>query len=130
MSNTDTKRESILEDRNAKNMNRATKSSMAIFTNYLKEKNYPELNEIEDKDLPDIMLEFYSNLKKVDGEDCVQSMKYVHMCCDKKAELGIDFISIKAYIKADEILCGVNKQKRIKGLGSTKSTPVIFLTLI
>ena len=74
----DTERENILNERNTKNTKRATKSSMAIFMDYLKEKNYPDLHDIPDSELPDIMLKFYTDLKKVDGQNyCVQSMKCI-----------------------------------------------------
>ena len=42
-----------------------------------------------------------------------------------KSKRGLDLISNEAFVKANEMFCGVNKQKRIQGLGSTKSTPVI-----
>ena len=55
-------------NRNAKNTNKATKSTLKIFTDYLEEKGMPILPEILDADLSKILQNFYLDLRKIDGD--------------------------------------------------------------
>ena len=125
---TSDERKKIMDKCNARNTNKATKSTLGILTDYLKEKNKPELKDIETEDLPDILLQFYMNVKKSDGDDyCVQSMKCIRAGINRhlKAERRIDIISSDLSVKANEMFCEVNKQRCIDGKGSVKSTPAI-----
>ena len=47
--------QSILEGRNAKNTNRATKSIMRTFHDYLHEKGHPIIDELDMSELPAIL---------------------------------------------------------------------------
>ena len=125
---TDQERQEILDNRNAQNTNKATKSTVGILIKYLKEKQLPDLTDIKNEDLPDILLNFYTNAKKTDGDDyCVQSMKCIRAGINKylKAERGLDIISSELFVKANKMFRGVNKQRRIQGKASVKSRPVI-----
>ena len=51
-------RQKILDECGSKNTNRATKSNVNIFDQYLKDKNLKEFNEIEDNELPAILEQF------------------------------------------------------------------------
>ena len=53
----------ILKDRNAKNTNKSTKSSMNILYEYIKAKNLPPLDATPDKDLPKLFEDFYSDAR-------------------------------------------------------------------
>ena len=126
---TEHERKQILDNRNAENTNKATKSTVGIFIEYLKEKQHAELAAISTEQLPSVLLEFYTNAKKTDGGDyCVQSMKCIRVGINRymKAERGIDIISNENFVKANEMFRGVNKQRCIEGKGSVKSTPVII----
>ena len=125
---TDSEKHEILEGRNAKNTNRATKSCITILRDYLSEKQLPAVELLDIDELPDILMDFYTNLRKVDGENYkLQSLKCIRAGINRymKAEKGIDIISSDKFVKANEMFRGVGKQLRIHGLGSTKSTPVI-----
>ena len=118
----------IMLERNSVNTNKATKTSLSTFRDYLREKELKPLEEIADSELPDILHDFYTNARKTDGSDyCVQTMKCIRAGINRhlKAERGLDIIDNTAFTKANEMFRGVNKQKRIQGKGSTKSTPVI-----
>ena len=81
-----------------------------------------------DEELPNVLNDFYTEARKIDGSDyCVQTMKCLRARINRyfKAERGLDIIDNPAFIKANEMFRGVNKQKRIQGKGSTKTTPVI-----
>ena len=104
------------------------KSSIVTFCDYLKEKEYPKITELTLDNLPNILMDFYTSLRKTDGDIYkLQSIKSIHagINCYMKAEKGIDIISGDAFVKANEMFLGVGKQLRMSALGSTKSTPVI-----
>ena len=94
------------------------KSTVGILIDYLKEKQLPNLTEIQNEHLPDILLNFYTNTKKTDGDDyCAQSMKCIRVRINRymKAERGLDIISSDLFVKANEMFRGVNKQRHIEG---------------
>ena len=126
---TTAEKKQIMEERNAKNTNRATKSALVTFRDYLCEKQLKPVEEISNEDLPEILLDFYTNAKKTDGSDyCVQSMKCLRAGINRymKAERGLDIIENERFVTANEMFRGVNKKKREQGKGATKSTPVII----
>ena len=57
-----------MENRNAANTNKATKSSLKVLTDYLEEKELPILPKILDADLPKLLQDFCLDLRKIDGE--------------------------------------------------------------
>ena len=67
-STSDQEKTKLLDDRNAKNTRRATKNNIKVLTDYLTEKQLPSLDQLTDDDLPEVLFNFYSNLRKVYGE--------------------------------------------------------------
>ena len=64
----ETEMQQILEDRNAKATVRATKSKVRGFNSYLQEKNIAQdESEISDELLPEILQQFYANMRKEDS---------------------------------------------------------------
>ena len=127
-STTDEEKKKIMEDRNAKNTNRATKTAITTFREYLTEKQLKPLEDITNEELPEILNNFYTEAKKTNGTDyCVQSMKCIRAGINRyfKAERGLDIISNTDFVQANEMFRGVNRQKRIQGKGSTKPHAVI-----
>ena len=119
---------SILERRNAKNTKQATKSNIKTFHDYLVEKQFPKLEDIDMNDLPKILENFYPNLRRVDGEDYkLQSIKCIRAGINRwtKSNRNTDIIGDVRFTKANEIFKGVSKIARENGKGTTKSTPVI-----
>ena len=62
-STTEEEKAKLMENRNAKNTNRATKSSLRCLMNYLIEKGRPALSEISDDKLPSLLLDFYTDMR-------------------------------------------------------------------
>ena len=118
----------ILDGRNAKNTQRATKSNIKTFHDYLAEKSYPELHEINMEELPEILENFYPNLRRIDGEQYkLQSIKCIRAGLNRwtKANRSVDIIKDVKYTKANEIFKGISKLARKDGRATTRSTPVI-----
>ena len=61
-STTEEEKELLMKQRNAKNTNRATKSSLNCLMNYLIEKEMPTISETSDDDLPHVLI-FYTNMR-------------------------------------------------------------------
>ena len=68
-STTDEEKAKLLEERNAKNTNKATKSSLKALTSYLIEKELRALCDILDDDLPELLLNFYTDLRTIKGNE-------------------------------------------------------------
>ena len=126
---TDQQLQEILEEKDAKNTKRATKSTLKIFTDYLCEKGYPQLEDIEDLDLPDILFRFYGDLRRTDGEEYkLQSIKCIRAGLNRhtKAKRNLDIISDVRFTQANELFKGKSKVICKQGKGSTRPTPIIF----
>ena len=68
----------IMQERNSINAVRATESTLRILTQYLNEKQLPELEEISDDELPNILKSFYTNLRTMNSElYALQSLKCI-----------------------------------------------------
>ena len=122
------KQEEIFAKINASNRNHATKSSMESITEYLKEKQLPNVDDLNTDNVSDILTDFYTNLRKVDGENYkLQSIKCirarVRINSYMKANKGIDVVGSDKFVKANEMFQGVEKQLQMSGLGSVASTP-------
>ena len=57
------KKQKIMDDRKAENTNKATKLWVDLFVAFLKEKHYPEIDDIPTLDLADIIEDFYLALR-------------------------------------------------------------------
>ena len=80
------------------------------------------------EDLPEILQNFYPNLRRVDGEDYkLQSIKCIRAGINRwtKANRNVEIISDVCFAKANEIFKGVSKMARENGKATTKSTPVM-----
>ena len=53
----------LMEDKNAKNTNRATKSSITALNDYIKEKNLKPLEQTGNDELPDLVENFYCDAR-------------------------------------------------------------------
>lgn len=99
-----------------------------ILTDYLKEKKLKPLEEITNDELPEIMLDFYTNLRKVKGGDYkLQSLKCIRAGINRftKANRNLDIINDTRFTQTNEMFKAVSTKARREGRGSTKSTPPI-----
>ena len=57
-------KDKILNNAKAENTNKATEQWISVLREYLAEKNLPILEEILDNDLPSVLSDFYTEVKK------------------------------------------------------------------
>lgn len=139
-SSTEKKIDYILEKRSKPNTNRATKLWLSCFTDYLAEKKLPKEDEIADDALPEILLQFYSEVRKKEikenpGQDISDDDKLYKNTTLKairgalarhfKNTRSIDIISNERFIKANAVFEGVTKINKEKGKGNIVSKPPI-----
>lgn len=68
VSTSEQEKKRILTERKSKGTQQSTESKMRCFTAYLKEKNYPEEKDISNEHLPNVLLNFYSDLQRANSE--------------------------------------------------------------
>lgn len=127
-SKTEKEKEELMQDRHKNNTKHATKNCVKIFTDYLHEKKLKQFHKLTDDDLPDILLDFYSNLRKVNGGDYkLQTLKCIRAGINRctKEQRGLDIISDERFKKTNEMFKAVTTRARKEGRGSTKNTPPI-----
>ena len=144
----DTEKDKLLEERKAKNTNRATKQWVSAFTQYLKEKQAGEINNVTVQTLPKLLEDFYFSLRKQkkkepkkkrsklqlsrkndpdgDSDDTFyknSSLRSARAALNRhfKSTLGIDIISNEQFIKATEVFQAVSKKGKTEGHGEVKS---------
>ncbi len=118
----------ILTDRKSKGTQQSTESKMRCFNAYLKEKGYEEEGAITDADLPNVMLNFYSDLCKTNGDIYkLNSLKGMHAGINRhmKETRGIDIVSDPCFLKANEMFDGIKVKAKKQGKAVTNSKKVI-----
>ena len=63
-------KQKIFNERKAQNTNRATNTWMKCFNDYLSEKNLPKESDLPTLDLPEILSDFYCELKRTSLQMC------------------------------------------------------------
>lgn len=117
-----------MTDRHKDNTQRATKNSVKILQDYLAEKKLSKLEDITDENLPNILYDFYSDLRKVDGGNYkLQTLKCIRAGINRfmKEKRGLNIINDTTFTRSNEMFKAVSTKARRLGLGSTKSTPLI-----
>lgn len=118
----------ILSEKDRKSTQRATKNMVKILTDYLAEKKLKPLDELLNEELPDILLDFYTNLRKAKGgEYKLQSLKCIRAGLNRytKSTRNLDIIKDIRFTQTNEMFKAVSTKARREGRGSTKSTPPI-----
>ena len=130
-------KEEILSKKKAKSTNNATRLWVNCLKGYLIEKNHPDLNNIPNIELNEILGNFYTELKKkkVDTNDEQTSDEYrnttlrcirgalVHYFKDIR---GIDIIKNETFLTSNEMFLAMMKVNKEKGLGDIVSyRPVV-----
>ncbi len=134
----------ILEQRNNEKTNQAMKNMLHILHEYLIQKELPELSQITDTDLPELLETFYTELHQKTGDPyklaslkCIRAGLNRHFKevrgIDIRAGLnrhfkevrGIDIISDSRFTCTNQMFKGVAKICRKEGCTATRSFPVI-----
>ena len=73
------------------------------FHEYLTEKDLPAIKDLTIDNLPDILMNFYTKVRKVNCEN--YKLKCIHAGINQfmKARKGIDIISNESFVKANEM---------------------------
>lgn len=127
------------------NTNKATKLWLQCFMDYLLEKQLPAIDKITTPELPFILEQFYSDVRKKEAqanppheqavnEEDDDSRLYKNttlkairaaLTCYFKTNLSINIVSNESFIKANEIFEGVQHINKQKGKGNIVSKPPI-----
>lgn len=120
--------EQLMDERVKKNTQRATKNAMKTLSDYLLEKNLKTFDELTNDELPQILLKFYSDLRKVDGgEYKLQTLKCLRAGINRftKEKRNLDITNDLKFTRTNEMFKAVSVKARKEGRGSTKSYPPI-----
>ena len=138
----------IYNARKSENTNRATRTWVTCFNEYLAEKNLPHEADLDLQDLPSILADFYvelrkKNVKKIahklgDGGKVVPqnaelddykntSLKCIRAALNRhfKGTRNIDIISNPLFIQCNEMFQGVTKKGKRESRGEIDSKPPI-----
>lgn len=103
----------IMDERHRDNTKRATRNAINTLHEYLKEKKLAKFEDIAEEDLPQVLLDFYSNLKKVDGGDYkLQTLKCIRAGINRytKEHRNLDIISDLHFTRTNEMFKAVSTQ--------------------
>ena len=98
-------KQELLEARNKKNTNHATKSNLKVQADCLGEKQLKTFEEFHDDELPDMLDTFYSDLRRKDGELYkLQSLKCIRAGINRytKEHRNIDITADPSFSIANE----------------------------
>ncbi len=118
----------LLERRQSKSTREQTKCHMNILRMYLMEKNLPKIEEIQDAELPNILKDFYSSVRKEDsGMYKLASLKCIHASLNRfmKEERNIDIIADPRFIQANHMFKAMSVETKHQGKAVTVSKKVI-----
>lgn len=122
-------RDKIMEDRVNDNTKKVTKIWMKCFNDYLTERDLPDQDTISSDDLPKVLEEFYTELRKVDGEQeyKTSTLKCIRAAINRyyKEHRSIDLLQDGRFVRSNEMFKGVTKKAKQEGRGETESTPPI-----
>lgn len=122
-------KQDIYDGRKAPSTNKATKVWMKCFNDYLKEKNLPDSETISSDDLPAVLSDFYTELRKSDseGEYKTSTLKCIRAAINRyyKSKRSLDILSDPRFIMSNEMFTGVTRKAKKEGRGEVDSRPPI-----
>ena len=116
----------LVDDKDAKNTKRATKTALRVLQQYLKEKKVPEP---QTKDgISNVLKLFYAEARKVDGtsysKSTLNSLRF-GLGRHFKATLGFDIINDPAFAEANKVFGAKCVELKRQGLAKVEHTPPI-----
>lgn len=122
-------KDNIMDGRIRENTKKATDCWMRCLNDYLKEKKLPKVDNIETKDLPQILSDFYTELRKVDceGEYKTSTLKCIRAAINRyfKEKRSLDILQDQRFIQSNEMFKGVTRKAKAEGRGEVESRPPI-----
>ena len=101
---------------------------MKLLLNYMNEKGLPNLDDIADENLPDLLEESYSNAHTKNSELCnTTSMKSIRSNINRwfKEKRKIDIISDACFVQSNSMFKAMQVRAKIEGRGVCKHTKFI-----
>ena len=121
---------SIIEESDAKNTKRSTKTAITIFRNYLSSKGLNiDFENFTSTDLDKILTKFYAEIRQENGDFYKKSTlitirhginRYL-----QKANTNVDIINGVDFVKSKQMFSAVCKDLKRKGNGGGKHYPII-----
>lgn len=122
-------KEDIYDKRIRDSTKEATKVWLKCFNDYLKEKKLPDAASVSTEQLPTILTDFYTELRKVDGqgEYKTSTLKCIRAALNRyyKDTRCIDIIANESFIRSNQMFKGVTCKAKEEGRGETESKPPI-----
>ena len=118
----------ILEEKNSKNTDKATKCGMNCLFEYIKAKNLPDLNSMADSDFPKLLEDFYMDLHTKDKQFYkTSSMKSMRSNINRwfKENKKLDIISDTCFVESNSMFKAMQVQAKKSRKGVKKSTKLI-----
>ena len=115
----------ILQGKDKKSTQKATKGAVTKLKKYLQVKKLPHIEQISVEDLPNVLFHFYVEIKpKKDDDYSVQSFKCIRAALNSyfKSERGIDIIKNPEFVHPNEMFKGICVHSKSIGKGLKKST--------
>ena len=120
---------SLIRESKAKNTNRSTDSALRKLRLYLQHRELPTIEDVDNADLPDILLKFYTDIRtQKTGENFqTSSFKVIRAGLNRyfKCERSLDIVSDERFMKANLVFDSVQVKAKKMGKGVTRSTPHI-----
>lgn len=122
-------KQAIYSERKAPSTHQATKVWMKCFNDYLAEKNLPDADTILIDELPQVLTNFYTELRKADAtnEYKTSTLKCIRAAINRhyKDTRSIDILTDTRFIKSNEMFTGVTRKAKQEGRGEVDSRPPI-----
>lgn len=122
-------KDEIMKGRKSPSTNKATKVWMKCFNDYLEEKDLPDADTILVDELPNVLSDFYTELRKADtkGEYKTSTLKCIRAAINRhyKETKSLDILSDPRFVASNEMFAGVTKKAKEEGRGETDSRPAI-----
>ena len=120
-------KQKLLEEKDKKNTQKSTKSALKQLREFLHFKKLPDVSDISDGELPNVLFEFYSSVRPRNSEKyATQSLKCIRAALNRhfRQERGLDIIKDLSFIRTNEMFKGVLVDARKTGKPK-RSTPKI-----
>ena len=122
---TDQEKKKILEEKDKKNTQDATKRYFSLFEQFIEEKKLPKALTLKAEDLAAVLEDFYYSVQPVKKDGyCMQTLKCIRAALNRvfRKEKGFDIAKDKEFNHANEVFHSVCATSKKAGRGATKST--------
>ena len=121
---TDTEKDEIYQKKRSPATNNATKLWVNCLKEYLIEKNLPNIEEISNKELPNLLMTFFAEATKKNSDDInnpeesseykTQTLRCIRAALGRyfKEERGTDIIKNELFVKCNDMFKGLTNDKK------------------